>query len=153
MQLPPEAPTVVSAAPGLALAAGELPLAPITLPVIVAPIPIPVLAPGVGGGGGGPAGPANPALPPAPRAVAAEPPAARDTLPANVGSNAVVPAASYRVGYAEYLRTAGISQVAALAVPGLAGMLVLTGAGGLLGYRQAKAGHAMRAARTARFVN
>ncbi len=152
MQLPPEAPTVVSAAPGLALAAGELPMAPITLPVIVAPIPVPVLAPGLGGGGGGPAG-ANPALPAAPRAVAAEPPAVRDTLPANVGSNAVVPAASYRVGYAEYLRTAGMSQVAALAVPGVAGMLVLTGAGGLLGYRQAKAGHAMRAARTARFVN
>jgi hypothetical protein len=147
------APTVVSAAPGLALAAGELPMAPITLPVIVAPIPVPVLTPGLGGGGGGgPAG-ANPALPPAPRAVAAEPPAVRATLPANIGSNAVVPAASYRVGYAEYLRTAGISQVAALAVPGVAGMLVLTGAGGLLGYRQAKAGHAVRAARTARFVN
>jgi hypothetical protein len=153
MQLPPEAPTVVSAAPGLALAAGELPLAPITLPVIVAPIPIPVLAPGLGGGGGGPGGAAGPALPAAPRAVAADPPAGRDPLPANVGSNAVVPASSYRVGYTEYLRSAGMSQVVALAVPGVAGMLVLTGAGGLVGYRQAKAGHAMRSARTARFVN
>ena len=46
-----------------------------------------------------------------------------------------------------------MSQVAALAAPGLAGMLVLTGAGGLLGYRQAKAGHAVRTGGTARFVN
>ena len=56
----------------------------------------------------------------------------------------VVPASSYRIGYTEYLRTAGLPQVAALAVPGLAGILLLTGAGGLVGYRQAKAGHAVR---------
>ena len=154
MQLPPEAPTVVSAVPGLAVAAGQLPLAPITLPVIVAPVIVaPAVAPGVGGGGGGPAAPANPALPRPPRAVAADPPAGRDPLPANAGSNAVVPASSYRVGYSEYLRTAGISQVAALAVPGVAGILVLTGAGGLVGYRQAKAGLAVRTGRAARFVN
>ena len=46
-----------------------------------------------------------------------------------------------------------MSQVAALAVPGVAGILVLTGAGGFVGYRQAKAGHAVRTGRTARFVN
>ena len=154
MQLPPEAPTVVSAVPGLAVAAGQLPLAPITLPVIVAPVIVaPAVAPGVGGAGGGPAAPANPALPRPPRAVAADPPAGRDPLPGNVGSNAVVPASSYRVGYSEYLRTAGISQVAALAVPGVAGILALTGAGGLIGYRQAKAGLAVRTGRAARFVN
>jgi hypothetical protein len=51
------------------------------------------------------------------------------------------------------LRSAGLSQVAALAVPGVAGMLVLTGAGGLVGYRQAKAGHAVHTTGTARFVN
>jgi hypothetical protein len=64
-----------------------------------------------------------------------------------------VPPTSYRVGYPEYLRTAGLSQVVALAGAGLAGMIVLTGAGGLVGYRQAKAGHAVRATSTARFVN
>jgi hypothetical protein len=146
MQLPPQAPTVVSVVPGLGVAAAELPLAPITLPVIVAPLP------GVGGGGA-PAAPANPALPGPPRAVAAEPPAARDPLPANVGSNIAVPASSYRIGYADYLRSAGIPQVAALAVPGVGGMLVLTAAGGLVGYRQAKAGHAVRTGGAARFVN
>ena len=80
-----------------------------------------------------------------PRGVTAEPPAGRVPPPANVGSNAGMPASSYRIGYTEYLRTAGLPQVAALAVPGLAGILVLTGAGGLVGYRQAKAGHAVRA--------
>jgi hypothetical protein len=156
MQLPPDAPTVISVAPGLGVAAAELPFAPITLPVIVAPVVGPgAVGPSAGGPGAGgpPAAPANPALPAPPRAVAAEPPAGRNPLPANVGSNAAMPASSYRIGYAEYLRTAGIPQVAALAVPGVGGMLVLTAAGGLVGYRQAKAGHAVRMGGAARFVN
>jgi hypothetical protein len=105
---------------------------------------------GVGGAG---AAPGAPALPVTPRGVSAEPPAGREPLPANVGSNVTVPASSYRIGYTDYLRSAGLSQVAALAVPGVAGMLVLTGAGGLVGYRQAKAGHAVHTNGTARFVN
>jgi hypothetical protein len=152
MQLPPElmppetepGPTVVDAEPGVGIAAAQLPIAPITLPVIVAP------ATGLGGGGGSPGAPT---LPVTPRGVSAEPPAGREPLPANVGSNVAVPATSYRIGYTEYLRSAGLSQVAALAVPGLAGMLTLTGAGGLVGYRQAKAGHAVHTSGTARFVN
>ncbi len=151
MQLPPHlmpptetGPTVVDVEPGVGIAAAQLPIAPITLPVIVAP------ATGLGGGGGASGGPA---LPVAPRGVTAEPPAGREPLPANVGSNVAVPATSYRIGYTEYLRSAGLSQVAALAVPGVAGMLVLTCAGGLFGYRQAKAGHAVHTSGTARFVN
>jgi hypothetical protein len=153
MQLPPElmppttgpvGPTVVDVEPGVGIATVQLPIAPITLPVIVAP------AAGLGGGGGSPGAPA---LPVAPRGVTAEPLVAREPLPANVGSNVAVPATSYRIGYTEYLRSAGLSQVAALAVPGVAGMLVLTGAGGLVGYRQAKAGHAVHTSGTARFVN
>ena len=143
----PVEPTVIDAAPGVGVAAAELPIAPITLPVIVAP------ATGLGGGGGARGGPGAPALPSAPRGVTAEPLAGREPLPANVGSNVAVPASSYRIGYTEYLRSAGLSQVAALAVPGVAGMLVLTGAGGLVGYRQAKAGHAVHTSGTARFVN
>jgi hypothetical protein len=146
MQLPPPAtePSVVDVVPGLGAAAVELPVPPITLPVIVAPM-------SAGGGGGGAQG--EPALPGTPRGVSAEPPAGREPLPANVGSNAAVPASSYRIGYTDYLRSAGLSQVAALAVPGVAGMLVLTGAGGLVGYRQAKAGHAVHTNGTARFMN
>ena len=115
--------------------------APIVLPVIVAP-PI-----GLGGGAGGAGSPGTSTGPP--RAVTAESPAGRVPPPANVGSN-VAPA--YRIGYTEYLRTAGLPQVAVLAMPGIAGILVLTGAGGLVGYRQAKAGHAVRAVGAARFM-
>jgi hypothetical protein len=153
MQLPPElmppttgpvGPTVLDVEPGVGIAAAQLPIAPVTLPVIVAP------AIGAGGGGGSP-GP--PALPVTPRGVTAEPLPGREPLPANVGSNVAVQATSYRIGYTENLRNAGLSQVAALAVPGVTGMLVLTCAGGLLGYRQAKAGHAVHTSGTARFVN
>jgi hypothetical protein len=153
MQLPPElmppatepvGPSVIDVAPGVGIAAAEFPTPPIMLPVIVAP------ATGLGGGGGSPG---SPALPAVPRGVTAKPPAGREPLPANVGSNVAVPASSYRIGYTDYLRYAGLSQVAALAVPGVAGMLVLTGAGGLVGYRQAKAGHAVHTSGTARFVN
>jgi hypothetical protein len=143
----PVEPSVIDVAPGVGVAAAELPIAPITLPVIVAPVT------GLGGGGGGSRGAGEPALPGTARGVTAEPPKGREPLPANVGSNAVVPASSYRIGYPEYLRSAGLSQVVALAAPGVAGMLVLTGAGGLVGYRQAKAGHAVRTSGTARFVN
>jgi hypothetical protein len=157
MQLPPELqppasgptePGVISPAPGVGVAAAELSLAPLTLPVIVAP------SMGLGGGSGaGPGAPSAPTLPGTPRGFTAEPPAAREPLPATAGSNLAVPASSYRAGYGEYLRSARLSQVAALAVPGVTGILVLTGAGGLVGYRQAKAGHAVRAGGTARFVN
>ena len=59
MQLPPDAPTVISVAPGLGVAAAELPFAPITLPVIVAPVVVPGAVGPVAGGpgaGGPPAG-------------------------------------------------------------------------------------------------
>jgi len=149
MQLPPELlppatePSVIDVVPGVGAAAVDLPIPPLTLPVIVAP------AAGLGGGGA----PAAPVLKGMPRGVSAEPPAGREPLPAAAGSNIGVPPASYRIGYTDYLRNAGLSQVAALAVPGVAGMLVLTGAGGLVGYRQAKAGHAVHTSGTARFVN
>ena len=155
MQLPselqpsqPGGPAVLDAGAGMAAAAAPVgPAVPIALPVIVAP-PI-----GIGGigGGPGPGGAAAGAPPALPRAVA-EPPAGRISPPANVGSNVAAPSSSYRIGYTEYLRTAGLPQVAALAVSGLFGIMMLTGAGGLLGYRQAKAGHAVHIGATARFM-
>ena len=153
MQLPahlpentPSEPAVIDAEPGVGVVASEISLAPITLPVIVAP-PI-----GIAGGGAPGSLPTEP-VPGSPRGSSAEPPAGRQAPAAETGSYVNAPSASYRVGYTDYLRTAGISQVVALAAPGLAGMLVLTGAGGFIGYRQAKAGHAVRAGGTARFVN
>ncbi len=158
MQLPDElkpdqpgvagAPAVLDAGAGIA-AAAPVGAAPIALPVIVVP---PLALPG-GAGGAGSGGGASAGVPPAaPRAVTAQPPAERVSPPASVGSNVATPNSSYRIGYTEYLRTAGLPQVAALAVPGLAGIMVLTCAGGLLGYRQAKAGHAVHVSGSARFI-
>ena len=142
-QLHPDQPPVLDADPTVGVAAAQVPLAPITLPVIVAP------ALGFGGAGGAPAAPVQPV----PRGVAPAKPPVKKPPPADMGSNVTVPPSSYRVGYTDYLRTAGMSQLVALAAPGLAGILVLTGAGGLVGYRQAKAGHALRTGGGARFVN
>jgi hypothetical protein len=152
MQLPgelqpaqPGVPGVLDAAAGVAAGVPAGPAAPIALPVIVAP-PI-----GLGGGGGGPRAAGAPPAPPSAglKELIAEPPAGR-IAPPNAGGLTSGPASSYRIGYTEYLRSAGLPQVAALAVPGLAGLLVLTGAGGMVGYRQARAGHTVRAG-TARF--
>jgi hypothetical protein len=158
MQLPDElkpnqpgvagAPAVLGAGAGIA-AAAPVGAAPIALPVIVVP---PLALPGVAGGAGSGGGASAGVPPAAPRAVAAQPPAERVPPPASVGSNVAAPNSSYRIGYTEYLRTAGLPQVAALAVPGLVGIMVLTGAGGLLGYRQAKAGHAVHVSGSARFI-
>jgi hypothetical protein len=156
MQLPgelqpgqPDGAAALDAGAGaVAAAAPAGPAVPIVLPVIV----VPPVGLGAGAGGGGAAGASGGSLPGAPRAVIAEAPAGRVPPPASVGSNVAVPNASYRIGYTEYLRSAALPQVAALAVPGLAGILVLTGAGGLVGYRQAKAGHAVRVDGSARFM-
>ena len=154
MQLPPHLlpehtpsqPGVIDVEPGVGIAASDIPVAPIALPVIVVP---PVALPG----GIAPRGLPTEPVPASPRGAAAEPPAGRQAPPAETASNVGAPPASYRAGYSEYLRNAGISQVAALAAPGLAGMVILTGIGGLVGYRQAKAGHAVRTGSAARFVN
>ncbi|UCZ59673.1 hypothetical protein [Mycolicibacterium phocaicum] len=66
--------------------------------------------------------------------------------------NAIVAAAPYRAGYSDDLRAAGLSEVAAVAVPGFTGLLVLTGAGGLIGFRQARAGRAMHGGTLNRFA-
>jgi hypothetical protein len=154
MQLPPHLlpertpsqPDVVDVEPGAGIAAPDLPVAPIALPIVVPP---PVTLPG----GAAPRGLPTAPVPASPRGAAAEPPIGRQTPPGEMPGNVAAPPASYRAGYPEYLRNAGISQVALLAAPGLAGMVLLTGVGGLVGYRQAKAGHAVRTGRAARFVD
>lgn len=60
---------------------------------------------------------------------------------------------TFRAGYSTSLRTADTPELLALALPGLAGIMALTAAGGLIGYRQAKAGHALLAAGSARFLH
>jgi hypothetical protein len=98
----------------------------------------------------GRAGPAEAG--PGPRGnPASEPNAKAERLPASAGIG-TEPPPSFRVGYPEYLRDAKIGEVAALALPGFAGLVALTALGGVLGYRQARAGHGVRAAGTARFL-
>lgn len=85
---------------------------------------------------------------PTPLAGAIAPPAAPPSRP---GADTRPPEAG-RVGYPNYLREADIADVAALALPGVAGLLGITAFGGFLGYRQAKAGHALPAGGIARFL-
>lgn len=161
MQLPVPGEVLVDAVTDVTSAVAELPLVPITLPVIVDPLG----AGGAGGGAGagGDAGgsgigprPATPSAPPTsgtPGNVGQPPQTAgQPNPPASGASNEAAPA-SLRAGYGDYLRTAGIGKMAAVAVPGITGILIITAAGALLGYRQARAGHAVRANATARFVS
>lgn len=154
---------------GLATAASQLPFASVTLPVIVPPVgPDAGVGAGNGGGGGG-GGAQAPGLPritppaaskpettpggakPAEQLPAPETPQ-QTSPPATATSNELLPAPTYRMGYVDYLRAAGLGQVAAVAVPGVTGILVLTSAGGLIGYRQARAGRAVRTGGPARFM-
>lgn len=83
----------------------------------------------------------------------AEVPAVRSPQPTTFGTkNEIIADPPFRAGYPDYLRAAGLSEVAAVAVPGFTGILILTGAGGLVGYRQARAGHVVRRSGTARFM-
>jgi hypothetical protein len=78
-------------------------------------------------------------------------PPGREPVP-GVGTS-MTTRASYRIGYSEYLRTAGVAQLVQVALPGIGGMLLLTASGGLIGYRQAKAGHSVRTRSIERFLN
>jgi hypothetical protein len=156
-------PIIEAAVTGLATAASQLPFA--SLPPVVLP-PGAGVGDGVSGGGGsdGVAGPTvEPFAPPVasqPEVPAAPPthlitPASteRQAPPAAPAGNELLAAPTYRMGYVDYLRAAGLGEVAAVAVPGVTGMLILTSAGGLIGYRQARAGRAIRAGGPARFMS
>ncbi|QZT62640.1 hypothetical protein [Mycolicibacterium austroafricanum] len=141
----PEDPGVLDSVPGIGVATGNGPEAPISVPIIVT-------GPTGGGASAGSSVAGTGGASGSPRQVV-EPTPPRQLSPAPVGRDLAVPASVNRAGYGDYLRSAGISQVAALAVPGLAGILILTGVGGYVGYRQAKAGQGVRASGIARFTN
>jgi hypothetical protein len=58
---------------------------------------------------------------------------------------------AFRQGYSQYLRTARVTELATVALPGIAGLLAITASGGVIGYRQANSGRFVRAD-TARFL-
>jgi hypothetical protein len=96
-----------------------------------------------------PPGPPPPPVGPPP-AVTQQPSTSHDPAPAEA-LNGHAPA-SFRAGYPEYLRAATVGGLVAAAVPGTTGILVLTTAGGLLGYRQARAAQTLPPANIARFL-
>jgi hypothetical protein len=77
-------------------------------------------------------------------------PAPLNAAPANAGPPNAAPAnsalanSSLREGYPQYLRSARITQVATVALPGLAGLIALTAGGSVIGYRQANSGRHLR---------
>ena len=148
----PVEPEVADTVPGVGMAGTGLSGAPVSVPVLVMAPTGP--GPGPTGLGAGPAGGgAGSSFPAAPRQGPAQPPRVREPPPPTAGGTAALPASSFRVGYGEYLRSAGMAQIAVLAVPGVLGMLVLTGAGGFVGYRQAKAGQTVRHSGAGRYMN
>jgi hypothetical protein len=57
-----------------------------------------------------------------------------------------------RAGYSRYLRTPTAGELAAVALPGVAGLLFLTFGGGCIGYRQANSLRFLRAQDAERFL-
>jgi hypothetical protein len=56
------------------------------------------------------------------------------------------------LGYSDDLRGADLAKVVSMALPGLAAMAGMTAIGGVVGYRQARAGYLLRAAGVGRFL-
>jgi len=106
-------------------------------PVIIRPAELQPPPSGVGARAGSP--PRNHRPPP------------RGPTPAAMQGTVGVPP-PMRAGYPDYLHNAGLAEIAALAAPGVASILMLTAGGGFIGYRQAKAGHAVRTEGIARFL-
>lgn len=134
------------------------PAAPVPAPVVVPPVVVPpvvvppvILSPMV------PPAPAiGPVVTPPPPEVhppSLTPSPRTDRQPAPVGEFGPkgIPA-TFRAGYADYLRAATVGEVAAVAVPGTAGLFVITTLGGLVGFRQARAAQALPPANIANVV-
>ena len=94
--------------------------------------------------------PQAPALPPArPAFEPPQPPQAPNPADSITALSAPV---AFRAGYSDYLRNAGMAQITAIAVPGAAAILIFTLGGGFIGYRQARAGHVIKAEGMTRFL-
>jgi len=140
---------------------------PVRAPLVIAPPPVapprPVVPPG-----------APPVIPP----VAVAPPPAGGRLGSQVhvpnsivagapprmrgpAPNAAPPPATAavpvevppsRLGYQRYLRTAKVTDMAVVALPGVVGLVLMTVTGTVIGQRQARAGNMLRHNGTARFM-
>ena len=92
-----------------------------------------------------------------PGAAGARTPVIRGSVPPTPGV-ASVPTATpmsgqpARIGYPRYMRSPTVTELAVVALPGLAGLLALTFGGGLIGYRQANSVRFVRTAGAERFL-
>jgi hypothetical protein len=138
-------------------------LQPVRAPLVIAPPPVAPLRPV-----------APPAVPPVAVApppaggrpgsqlhvpssiVAGAPPGVRGPAPESVPPPAAgagpVEMPPTRLGYQQYLRTARVTDIAVVAVPGVVGLVLMTVSGALIGYRQARAGHMLRHTGATRFM-
>ncbi|MCV7161277.1 hypothetical protein H7J55_27805 [Mycolicibacterium brisbanense] len=142
---PEAAPPSIAAPSAPVVAAPVPPVAPPDMIVLPLP-PLPEVAPAAPSGGGG-AHAAPPAVPSAPQVTAptAQPPQ-HVTSPINA-----IPE-TFRVGYADYLRVSTTTDLVFAVLPGLAGMVLLTAAGGAVGFRQARAARTLPSPQIARFL-
>jgi hypothetical protein len=123
-------PAAVDLSPAPAPAPAQLPAPAILSPPMGSPAPPPPAAPLT-----------RTAI--APRVVPA-PPAQRQS--------SADPALSVRLGYPDELRSADITKLALMALPGLAAIAGMTALGGVIGYRQARAGYVLQTAGAGRFL-
>lgn len=85
------------------------------------------------------------------RAAVVRPPAAPPPPPQRPSAAVDAPAPE-RLGYPAELRDADLARLFSMALPGLAAIAGMTALGGLVGYRQARAGYLLRAAGAGRFL-
>ena len=142
-------------------------LRPVRAPVVIAPPPVapprPVVPPG-----------APPVIPPVavapppaggrlgsqvhvPNSIAASaPPQMRGPAPTPAPPPATgavrVEIPATRLGYQQNLRTAKVTDMAVVALPGVVGLVLMTVSGTVIGHRQARAGHMLRNNGAARFM-
>jgi hypothetical protein len=117
-------------------------------PLVVPPVVVPPMMP--------PAPAVGPVVTPSapqvhPPSLAPPPRTDRQPAPAGDLGTQGIPV-TFRVGYADYLRAATVEELAAVALPGTAGMIAITAFGGLLGFRQARAAQALPPANIANVV-
>jgi len=127
-------------------------------PLVIAPLPMPLsaapppVAPRGAAAGAAPA----PVVAVAVDVAGARPPLIRGSVqptaePAST-SLTLTSGHATRLGYPRSLREPTTGELALVALPGLAGLLVLTLSGGFIGYRQANSAHMFRMRSAARFL-
>jgi hypothetical protein len=121
-------------------------------PLVIAPLPIPLppaVAPLGASAGAAP-------IPVDAVAVGANAPVIRGSLPPTVeqpaGTLTPMSGQATRLGYPRYLRNPAAGELAAVALPGVAGLMFLTFSGGCIGYRQANSVRFLRAQDADRFL-